>query len=146
MTKTKALLARIFSKTKVNERTGCWEYQGHLKNGYAWVSAFGKPQLAHRIVLRFKTNGSPKGMECCHSCDNRSCLNPGHLSWGTRQQNQKEKALRGRAARRAVSDEAILEMRKMRSDGKKLIEIGKKFNCSMQYVSDVCLRKRRVHV
>lgn len=60
----------------------------------------GQPEgttLAHRIVL-IRTQGEPPepGMEACHRpkvCHNRSCVNPGHLYWGTKEANQQDRFL-----------------------------------------------------
>lgn len=42
---------------------------------------------AHRRVCEL-AHGAPKdGMEAAHSCGNKQCVNPDHLSWKTHQEN-----------------------------------------------------------
>jgi hypothetical protein len=41
--------------------------------------------------------GDAPGMEPCHSCDRPACVAPGHLHWGTHQENMKEMGARRRA-------------------------------------------------
>jgi hypothetical protein len=50
---------------------------------------------ASRFALEF-TVGSVPGMWALHTCDTPSCCNPGHLYWGTPQQNVADMQARGR--------------------------------------------------
>lgn len=80
-----------------------WPY-GKLPCGYGVLA--GEPEgttLAHRIVL-IRTAGDPPepGMEACHLpgiCHNRSCVNPAHLYWGTKDDNQQDRVLDGTDSR-----------------------------------------------
>jgi hypothetical protein len=72
----------------------CWEWKSATdRDGYGRYA--GKP--AHRITLHLKTGRM--GATALHSCDNRCCVNPQHLDWGTQGENMRQKAERGRAAR-----------------------------------------------
>lgn len=77
----------------------CWLWRGSKKpNGYGKCEYNGKTNLyPHRLMLEAKL-GRPisPGMDTRHSCDNRACVNPAHLSEGTRSDNMRDCVRRGR--------------------------------------------------
>ena len=121
----------------------CVIWSGRIApNGYGTV---GK-KYAHRNALARKL-GRPiaQGMDACHTCDNRSCVNPDHLYEGTRRQNMADCTARNRhnkpigeghwAAK--LSAEDVREMRRLTDMGWTRKAIGEHFGVNAATVSRI---------
>lgn len=69
-------------------------------NGRGHFAHIGLRFSAHRYMCELVNGPCPPGMECAHSCGNGrlGCVNPKHLSWQTRSENQMSRAAHGTAA------------------------------------------------
>jgi hypothetical protein len=75
----------------------CIEAEGSSNSsGYASAWYKGKRMGAHRAAYIEASGEIPEGLHVMHSCDNRRCINPEHLSVGTRSDNMKDCASKGR--------------------------------------------------
>lgn len=95
---------RFRKNVLIDQATGCWEWMAYRdRDGYGqcYTDSNGtRPLKAHRYALSFATGVEvEKGQVVMHSCDNRGCVNPGHLSFGTVQDNIKDKVNKGRQAK-----------------------------------------------
>ena len=75
----------------------CWHYCG-VRNafGYGRLSYQGRIQVAHRLMYEAVHGAIPSGLYVLHSCDNPSCVNPGHMRLGTYSDNIRDSYERGR--------------------------------------------------
>jgi len=88
----------LFDEKYIPEpNSGCWLWTGatHPK-GYPRMTARGVTFPATRFSLQMHTGESGDGFQCCHRCDNPYCVNPEHLFWGTRSDNQQDALKKGR--------------------------------------------------
>lgn len=94
----------ISAKDKLDTYTyksaSCWIWIGGLVGvGYGEVWFGGKYWASHRLSYTVYKGEIPDGMEVCHTCDNRKCINPEHLFVGTRKDNAEDMSKKGRALR-----------------------------------------------
>lgn len=89
---------RILSCSAPVPFSGCWIWERSLTtNGYGHLR-FGKSKdvLAHRVSYA-AWHGAIADDQCVlHSCDVRCCVNPAHLSVGSKKDNSMQMVQRGR--------------------------------------------------
>lgn len=86
---------------------GCWLWLRSIKEpmGYGQINRGNKNRLAHRFSFEAFKAPIPDGMLVQHSCDNRWCVNPDHLSLGTNATNNQDALLKGRTATKLKPDD-----------------------------------------
>lgn len=115
----------------------CWNWTGDkIRDGYGRIWNNGKTRRAHRISWELRYGEVPENMCVLHHCDNPSCVNPAHLYLGTNQDNVNDKVAKSRQAvginngGNKYPPEKILEIKRLRQDGKTQREIAKTLGVS----------------
>ena len=92
--------ARFWAKVDVRDDNTCWVWLGGLKwNGYGEFKSLGVSIEAHRYAYHYFNGDLEPRAVIRHSCDNRRCVNPAHLSQGTHVDNVKDRVERNRSAK-----------------------------------------------
>ncbi len=96
-------------EAEVQHLNGCWLLTTSIgSKGYAHRSFRGKGIMAHRASYLAYKGEIPKGMQVCHTCDVRNCVNPDHLFLGTQQDNEDDKKYKGRTPKGEGHYSAVL--------------------------------------
>jgi hypothetical protein len=147
----KPLVDKYSDRIGSPDSNGCIPWIGHINsNGYGVLGGDGL--LAHRIAYELAHGPIPSGLFVCHTCDNRKCCNPDHLFVGTNEDNMKDMASKGRAARGEKSARAklmeadIRRIRLLAASGRSFRSIGQEYSIYSAYVSAIVSRKRWGHV
>lgn len=93
-------------------------------------------KLAHRVSYEMHNGPIPKGMHIMHSCDNPACVNPNHLSAGTRSDNMTDCAQKGRNANMSLADASVIALLNDYIEGMGHSEIASKYGISIRTVPD----------
>lgn len=122
----------------------CWEWAGHLMvNGYGQLTAGARQWTAHRFSYTMHKGKIPDGLIIRHSCHNRKCVNPDHLSTGTMQDNSDDMVKAGRQClgeKQGLSklvEANIVDIYKMGKEGKYQSYIAREFNIDQSGVSRI---------
>lgn len=162
MANTKLTLVEQWERfwSRIDKTNDCWNWTAATNSGgYGSMQYAGRLCGAHRLMLFWcgvlpspaYAGDMTKGL-VLHSCDNRLCVNPTHLSVGTAKQNAQEMFARSRAVRpsghlhpRALfTVEQIKHIRTSIADGtKKVSELAREFGTSISVISSV--RDRMVY-
>lgn len=148
---THSLDETVFSRfwSKVDKSSGensCWNWTAGKVDGYGRIYAGGRLWLAHRLSYFFAHSKCPDSLCVLHSCDNPACVNPKHLSLGTKKDNAVDRDIKGRAAdhsgenhgRHKVSQDDVAAIRHLHAtEGLTYREIGRRFNISRQAVGHI---------
>lgn len=141
------------------ERKGqdeCWPWTGHMDvggYGFFWRGRRSRPHRthAHRVLYQMRYGPIPPGLQACHHCDNRRCVNPRHIFLGTHKDNADDRERKGRGnhpkgkpnfknrgsgnGNSRVTENDLVRIRAMLANGIKNCEVAREFKISPACVS-----------
>lgn len=148
--------------TDTQKRSPCWRWTGAVSGrGYGTFRIDGRSYGAHVVAWLLATDiVVPPGMEVCHTCDVPSCCYPAHLFLGTRGDNMRDAAAKGRLVqqhspeRRAKGEQHgraklcandVREIRSCHQAGAAPAALAKRFNVTRQNIRSIVRGKSWAH-
>jgi hypothetical protein len=140
---------RFWSKVMYPEdQSYCWLWAGAVsKSGYGNYYNTG----THRFAYRDAKGAIPKGCVIMHSCDNKLCVNPNHLSIGTYKDNsidmrnkKRNAVFKGESHGNSKLTEAdVIYIKAIYKKGNRwnpgnADDLAARFNITKNYVSELC--------
>lgn len=87
---TPGLVSRFVRNVDRKDSSECWLWTGAVRNGYGAIKHDNKVLGTHVVAFRMAGGVIGAGELVVHSCDNKLCCNPSHLSAGTATRNVRE--------------------------------------------------------
>lgn len=136
--------------SKVDKTDGCWNWTGAVTSaGYGSFAVITTPKpkmvSAHKVAWEWANGPVPEGLVLMHSCDNRRCVRLDHLSVGSVNDNNRDMANKGRAARK-LTDVEVLTIRARRALGDSCVDIGRDFAVSPVTIGRIAHRRTWRHL
>lgn len=123
------------------------EYQGCIQsNGYSRATVDRLTDYGHRHIYRLMKGPIPDGLDVCHRCDNRKCINPAHLFLGTRAVNMADAVSKGRQARGSMLPQTKLtafisaEIVALAKQGHQYQDIAARFGICRQHAGQIAIK------
>lgn len=142
---SQADIDRFFKHVDRRNDDECWDWVGSKNpKGYGnfWIG--NKITSAHRFSYFMYCGNFDFNLCVCHSCDNRSCVNPSHLFLGTQTDNMKDMVDKKRSSRGenqfgSILKEYMIEsIRKRYSEGETGVSLGLEYGVSKGTISAIC--------
>lgn len=134
-------VARFMAGVSKNEN-GCWNWIGARSGatgyGYMWFDQ--RQLLAHRVSHLLFKGPLDSTKVVMHSCDDRSCVNPDHLSQGTHRENIHDARQKGRlkraTAKLTIAQVASIKAEYTKRDGE-MARLANKYNVTITAIYSI---------
>ena len=140
---------RFMNKVKKQD-SGCWEWQAYcMPRGYGMFRTSLRHELAHRISYQLFVGVLDPKLDVMHSCDNTRCVNPAHLSLGTRKDNMHDAHCKGRTAkgekhgRSKLTEDQVRAIKKATGSQRSIAVM---FGVSQPTISDIKTGQKWTHL
>lgn len=146
---------RFWSKVDKRGVDECWEWLAfvHPKTGYGSFKYKKEKIGAHQYSYILHNGNYDRSLLVCHTCDNRSCVNPKHLFLGTQKQNIEDAISKGRmpfgesSAVAVLTNDLVREIRKRyAAGGISHAQLAKEFGLRKENLYYVINRKTWKHI
>ena len=122
---------------KAYKTNNCWLWTGAMNTcGYGWITRNNKQMNASRFAWQLVYGVIPNDMQVLHHCDNRACVNPGHLYLGTQSDNMTDRAMRGRCKTHKLLPRDVKTMRVLNRYGVSQTKLCKIYSISSGSMSE----------
>lgn len=144
------MLDRFMEKVSPEPNSGCWLWTSSLdSSGYGTFWKDRMANKAHRLAYEAFVGPISEGMQVCHKCDVRTCVNPDHLFLGTIQDNMNDRNKKLRHAHGERHARAKLtedQVREIRSSSIGVVEAGNIYGVKSGVISKIRNRNIWRHV
>ena len=132
----RARFARFVSR----DPGGCWLWTGAKdRDGYGVIADGRRTLAAHRVSYELHNRALPPGSLVMHSCDTPACVNPAHLSVGTKRTNALDMTRKGRRATKLTRLQ-VLEIR-ARAPDEPAADLAVAFDVSVATIRSIVSRR-----
>lgn len=146
-------IAKFWSAVSLPDAEGCMLWRAsRAKAGYGLVRVSGTLTYTHQVALILSEGPRPEWAdETAHSCKNRHCAAPSHLSWATYQDNNLDKRRDGTDNRgekhplAKLTEEQVLEIRRL-APTTKGVQLAEMFGVSSATICDITKRRGWPHI
>lgn len=139
------------TKPADNNPDACWIYDGAIASGYGRIRVDGDLRQVTHVMHEMFKGPVAHGLQVCHTCDVRNCINPKHLWVGTRSENMIDCRDKGRLTamneewkdkRRKLNSQHVDIVKRFISQGLSMRAIALRLRLPHSNVSDFCRRYR----
>jgi hypothetical protein len=110
--------------------------------------------LAHRLAYQFAHGKFNQTLFVCHTCDNRSCVNPAHLFLGSALDNIRDMHTKGRNrcgvgeshGKAKLSEENVIAIRARHAKGETQRSLASEFHVHYTTIADIVHRRHWKHI